>query len=77
MQKRVAHGVCPNLPTTKRKIWRFTTFAGVGNIFFPSVLMGDVNDDGRSNSWWGGARQVASVDDSDRRLEERDVAVNR
>ena len=32
--------------TTRRRIRRFAPFAGLGNVFLPAVLMGDVNGDG-------------------------------
>ncbi len=35
--------------TTRRKIRQFAPFAGRGNVFFPPVLMGDVDGDGRSD----------------------------
>ncbi len=42
-------GAYPDEPTTTRKIRRFAPFAGIGNVFFPPVLTGDVNGDGRSD----------------------------
>ena len=42
-------GVYPEGPTTRRRIRRFAPFAGLGNVFFPPVLMGDVDGDGRSD----------------------------
>ena len=45
---RSKDGVYPDKPTVKRRIRpRFRPLAGLGNIFFPAVLMGDVNGDGR------------------------------
>ncbi len=46
---RMEDGTYPKKPTLSRKIRRFAPFAGIGNIFFPPVLMGDVNGDGRSD----------------------------
>ena len=46
---RMEDGVYPDKPTTRRKIRRFAPFAGIGNVFLPTVLMGDVNGDGRSD----------------------------
>ena len=34
-------------PATRRRIRRFAPFAGLGNVFFPAVLLGDVNGDNR------------------------------
>ena len=39
----------PEAATTRRKVRRFSPFAGMGNIFFPAVMVGDVNGDGRSD----------------------------
>lgn len=36
-------------PVARRKVRRFAPFAGVGNVFFPPVLAGDVNGDGRAD----------------------------
>ena len=36
-------------PALWRKIRRFAPFAGLGNVFFPPVLLGDVNGDGFSD----------------------------
>ncbi|MDH3588633.1 MAG: VCBS repeat-containing protein [Gammaproteobacteria bacterium] len=46
---RMADGVYPGKPTMTRRIRRFAPFAGVGNVFYPAVLIGDVNGDGRSD----------------------------
>jgi len=46
---RMEDGIYPDKPTSKRKIRRFAPFAGLGNVFFPPVLMGDVNGDGRAD----------------------------
>ncbi len=46
---RMEDGVYPDEPTTKIKIRDFAPFAGLGNVFFPAVLLGDVNGDGRSD----------------------------
>jgi hypothetical protein len=46
---RMKDGIYPDKPTTRRRIRRFAPFAGLGNIFFPAVLMGDVNGDGRAD----------------------------
>ncbi len=46
---RSEDGIYPDAPTIKRKIRRFAPFAGLGNVFFPPVLMGDVDGDGRSD----------------------------
>ena len=46
---RMEDGIYPNKPTTMRKIRpAFTPFDAHG-VFFPAVLMGDVNGDGRSD----------------------------
>jgi hypothetical protein len=42
-------GAYPDGPTARRRIRRFAPFAGLGNVFFPPVLMGDVDGDGRSD----------------------------
>lgn len=42
-------GDYPDVPTTRRRIRRFAPFAGLGNVFFPPVLMGDIDGDGRSD----------------------------
>lgn len=42
-------GISTNKPATTRKIRRFAPFAGLGNVFLPAVLVGDVNGDGRSD----------------------------
>ena len=44
VRTRSAHGC-----TTRRRIRRFAPFAGLGNVFFPPVLMGDIDGDGRSD----------------------------
>ena len=46
---RAEEGTYASRPTTRRKIRRFAPFAGLGNVFFPPVLMGDVNGDGRAD----------------------------
>ncbi len=46
---RVEDDVYPDTPSTMRKIRRFAPLAGLGNVFLPAVLMGDVNGDGRSD----------------------------
>jgi hypothetical protein len=46
---RMQDSTYPDKPTFRRKIRRFAPFAGLGNVFFPPVLMGDVNGDGRSD----------------------------
>ena len=46
---RAQEGTYAARPTTRRKIRRFAPFAGPGNVFFPPVLMGDVNGDGRAD----------------------------
>ena len=46
---RAEEGTYADQPTTRRKIRRFAPFAGPGNVFFPPVLTGDVNGDGRSD----------------------------
>ena len=46
---RNREGSYPVRPTTARKLRRFAPFAGFGNIFFPPVLIGDVNGDGRAD----------------------------
>lgn len=46
---RTQQGLYTDEPATTRKIRRFAPFDGPGNIFFPPVLMGDVNGDGRSD----------------------------
>ena len=40
-------GIYPERSPIRRKIRRFAPFAGLGNIFFPTVRLGDVNGDGR------------------------------
>jgi hypothetical protein len=42
-------GIYPTRPTATRQVRRFAPFAGLGNVFFPAVLLGDVNGDGRSD----------------------------
>lgn len=46
---RMRDGVYPDRPTITRRIRRFAPFAGLGNVFFPPVLVGDVNGDGLSD----------------------------
>jgi hypothetical protein len=46
---RSEEGFYPDEPTTTRKMRRFAPLAGLGNVFYPAVLMGDVNGDGRSD----------------------------
>ena len=46
---RIDDAVDPEEATTRRKVRRFSPFDGFGNIFFPAVLVGDVNGDGRSD----------------------------
>jgi hypothetical protein len=46
---RMQDGIYPDKPTLRSKIRRFAPFAGLGNVFFPPVLMGDLNGDGRSD----------------------------
>ncbi len=46
---RLENGSYPDKPTFKRKIRRFAPFAGLGNVYFPPVLVGDVNGDRRSD----------------------------
>ncbi len=46
---RMENGVYPDKPTIKRKIRRFAPLDGLGNVFFPAVLVGDVNGDGRTD----------------------------
>ena len=43
---RTHNGLYPRKPSTTRKIRRFAPLDGLGNVFFPPVLMGDVNGDG-------------------------------
>ncbi|MDH3768969.1 MAG: VCBS repeat-containing protein, partial [Gammaproteobacteria bacterium] len=44
---RMEDGVYPDKPTFKRNIRRFAPFAGIGNVFLPTVRIGDVNGDER------------------------------
>jgi hypothetical protein len=46
---RIEDGRYPQKPTARRKMRRFAPFNGLGNVFFPAVLIGDVNSDGRSD----------------------------
>lgn len=46
---RMEDGIYPDKPTARRKIRRFDPLDGLGNVFFPVVLMGDVSGDGRSD----------------------------
>ncbi len=41
------NGSFPDKPTLRRKIRRFAPFAGIGNVHFPAVMLGDVTGDGR------------------------------
>ena len=54
-------GLYPDKPTTRRRIRRFAPFAGLGNVFFPAVLMGDVNGDRRSDLVVGKSPQELHV----------------
>ena len=52
-------GAYPERATIRRRIRGFAPFAGFGNVFFPSVLMGDVDGDGLSDLLVGkGAREL-------------------
>ena len=42
-------GVFRTKPAARRKLRRFSPFAGADNIFFPPVMTGDVNGDGRTD----------------------------
>ena len=44
---RMEGGAYPDEPTAIRRIRRFDPLDGLGHVFFPTVLTGDVNGDGR------------------------------
>jgi hypothetical protein len=46
---RGENGTYPDEPTTIRRIRRFDPLDGLGNVFFPAILLADVNGDGRSD----------------------------
>ena len=46
---RQEDGVFPDSLITRRKVSRFSPLAGLGNVFFPPVLLGDVDGDGYSD----------------------------
>ncbi|NNF52112.1 MAG: VCBS repeat-containing protein [Gammaproteobacteria bacterium] len=46
---RQQDGVFPDKLVTRKKVRRFSPLSGIGNIFFPPVLLGDVDGDGRSD----------------------------
>ncbi len=47
------HPAYPSRPSFRKKIRRFSPFAGRGNVFFPPVLLGDVNGDKRADLLFG------------------------
>jgi len=46
---RTEGGTFSDEPAARRKIRRFAPLDGLGNIFFPAIVIGDVNGDGRSD----------------------------
>lgn len=58
---RMQGGAYPDRPTVARRIRRFAPFAGLGNVFFPPVLVGDVNGDGRSDLLVGRSPETLHV----------------
>lgn len=46
---RLKNGAYPNRAAARHKIRRFSPLAGVGNVFLPCVMLGDVDGDGHSD----------------------------